>query len=111
MVSDAVHKLVSPATYPCSLCALSYGPLAMHRGWHDALARFPGTVQFFHSDDFPAAYPALAPELPTILLAVEGAEPAVLIGAEELNSLPSLEALIALYDQRLAAHAIIPSSE
>lgn len=22
---DMVHKIVSPATYPCSLCALTYG--------------------------------------------------------------------------------------
>lgn len=111
MVADAVHKMVSPATYPCSLCAISYGPVAMHGAWKDALARFPGEVEFFHSDDFPAAYPAVQPRLPAILMAEGSGEPCVLIGAEELDSLPSLEALIALLDQRRADRAITPSSE
>lgn len=30
---DAAHKLISPATYSCSLCALTYGAVSMKRSW------------------------------------------------------------------------------
>jgi hypothetical protein len=68
MAADAVHKLVSPQTYPCSLCALSYGPLAMHQVWREVLAALPLSVQFYHKDDFPVAHPGLHIALPAILL-------------------------------------------
>jgi hypothetical protein len=110
MMADAVHKIVSPQTYPCSLCAISYGPVSMHRAWRDTLAALPVETQFYHSDDFPAAYPAAKAGLPAILLAQGAAEPEVLIAASELDQLPSLEALIALLHQRLGEQGITPSS-
>ena len=30
---DFGHKIVSPGTYPCSLCRLTYGPFGMRREW------------------------------------------------------------------------------
>ena len=35
---DAVHKVVAPATYPCSLCAVTYGALTMRPQWRRYLA-------------------------------------------------------------------------
>ena len=111
MLADAVHKVVAPQTYPCSLCAISYGPVAMRRRWRQTLAALPVAVQFFHSDDFPRAHPGLTVALPAILLAQGESQPAVLIGRDELDSLMTLEALIARLHERLAEHAINPSSE
>lgn len=111
MLADAVHKLVAPQTYPCSLCAISYGPVAMRRQWRQTLAALPVAVEFFHSDDFPRAYPALALALPAVLLARGASPPEELIAADELDALTTLEALIALLHERLARHAITPSSE
>ena len=111
MLADAVHKVVAPQTYPCSLCAISYGPVAMRRRWRKTLAALPVAVQFFHSDDFPRAHPGLTVALPAILLAQGESQPAVLIGRDELGSLMTLEALIARLHERLAEHAINPSSE
>ena len=110
MLADAVHKVVAPQTYPCSLCAISYGPVAMHRRWRRTLTALPVAVEFFHSDDFPRAYPGLALALPAVLLARGASPPEVLIGADELDSLATLEALIARLHERLAQHAITPSS-
>jgi hypothetical protein len=33
MVKDAVWKVLQPSTYPCSLCALTYGWVSMHERW------------------------------------------------------------------------------
>ena len=109
-LADAVHKVVAPQTYPCSLCAISYGPVAMRRQWRQTLAALPVAVQYFHSDDFPCAHPGVMVALPAILLAQGASQPAVLIGSAELDALTTLDALIARLHERLAEHAITPSS-
>jgi hypothetical protein len=102
MVKDAVWKVVRPATYPCSLCALTYGWVAMHGTWRRFLDGLPHAKVFHHRDDFAAAFPGLRPALPAILLAGGDAAPRVLVSAAELDGLPDLDALIALVDARLA---------
>ena len=111
MLADAVHKVVAPQTYPCSLCAISYGPIGMRRQWRQTLASLPVALEFFHSDDFPRAHPGLIVALPAILLAQGASQPEVLIGSDELDSLATLDALISRLHDRLADHAITPSSE
>jgi hypothetical protein len=100
-VKDAVWKVVQPSTYPCSLCALTYGWVAMHGQWGRFLDSLPNTKVFHHRDDFAAAFPGLSVELPAILSASDGASPQVLVSAAELDALPDLDALIALVEERL----------
>lgn len=101
-VKDAVWKVMRPATYPCSLCALTYGWVSMHRSWRRFLERLPHTTVFHHRDDFAAAFPLLEVALPAILLAEDRAPPRVLVSADELDAVPDLTALIALVEARLA---------
>lgn len=101
-VKDAVWKVVRPATYPCSLCALTYGWVSMHGRWRRFLGQLPQAKVFHHRDDFALAFPGLAIPLPAILLAEGEAPPQVLVSAAELDALPNLEALIALVAARLA---------
>jgi hypothetical protein len=100
-VKDAVHKVASPATYPCSLCALTYGWVAMRGHWRRFLASLPQEKVFHHRDDFALAFPGLAVALPAILLAEGEGSPSVLVSAPELDSLSDLQALIALVEERL----------
>jgi hypothetical protein len=101
-VKDAVWKVLRPATYPCSLCALTYGWVSMHGRWRRFLGQLPQAKVFHHRDDFALAFPGLAIPLPAILLAEGEAPPQVLVSAAELDALPDLEALIALVAARLA---------
>ena len=100
-VKDAVWKVVRPATYPCSLCALTYGWVSMHGRWRRYLEGLPQTKVFHHKDDFARAFPGLAIPLPAILLAESDAPPQVLVSAAELDALSDPEALIALVAARL----------
>lgn len=100
-VKDTVHKIAAPATYPCSLCALTYGWVSMRIRWRRFLSSLPHTKVFHHRDDFAVAFPDLPLALPVILLAETNAAPRVLISASELDALPDLEALIALVEERL----------
>jgi hypothetical protein len=101
-VKDAVWKVVRPATYPCSLCALTYGWVSMHGRWRRFLGQLPQTKVFHHRDDFAIAFPGLQLALPAILLAESGDEPQLLVSAAELDAMPDCDELIALVAARLA---------
>ena len=102
MVADGIHKVVSPDTYPCSLCAVSYGLVSMHTPWRKYLKSLPYKVVFHHKDDFAEAYPGHDIALPAILVREAGPMPEVLIGKDELDALEDVNELIALTQQRLA---------
>ena len=101
-IKDAVWKVVRPATYPCSLCALTYGWVSMHGSWRRFLERLPHTTVFHHKDDFAATFPGLEIALPAILIAEPDCAPEALVSASELDALPDLDALMALVEGRLA---------
>ncbi len=99
---DAVHKLVSPATYPCSLCALTYGAVSKRPAWRAFLARVGLPTLFLYRDEFRAQLDTRDLPLPAILLGGAGPVPEVLVSASELDGLADLDALIALLDARVA---------
>ncbi len=92
MLFDAVHKLLRPETYPCDLCAITYGPVSMRGAWRDWLKAQPFAAEFYHRQDFFRAFPALI-ELPlpaimrrdgsalTLLLGPQQMEPAMTVGS------------------------------
>jgi len=63
---DWAHKLVSPATYACDLCRVTYGVFGRKAEWDEALDRLPGEKQFLHRDEFRAAYPDRSLEAPSV---------------------------------------------
>ena len=99
---DSVWKAVSPSTYPCSLCALTFGWFTMHRPWRAFLDSLPHAKVYLHKDEIGAAFPELAIALPAILLAASGQPTRVLVSADELDALPDLQSLITLVAERLA---------
>lgn len=98
---DLAHKWLSPATYPCRLCDVTYSTLGMKRQWRDYLAALPLPVAIHHRDDFAAAHPGARVPLPAILLDRDGAlEP--LVDADAFGRIGSLDQLIAALDRALA---------
>ncbi|MFM9977297.1 MAG: hypothetical protein ACKVOP_04540 [Sphingomonadaceae bacterium] len=100
-IMDSVHKLVSPSTYACDLCAITYGLVRMDPKWKAWLNAQAFEAVFHHRPDFHAAYPALAAlALPAILTNRAGTlEPVVT--APEFAGVTSVNELIALIEQRL----------
>lgn len=96
----AVHKQLRPKTYPCSLCALTYGAVSMRGDWKRYWRKLDADVIFHHRDDFTEAFPELGTggarqvALPVILISVYGEEPRVLIGREELDALADVNDLM-----------------
>jgi hypothetical protein len=81
----AVHKQVSPETYPCSLCAITYGAVSMHVEWRRFLDSLQMEVVIHHKDDFEETYPGHNIPLPAILIAESGAAPRELVPAQQLD--------------------------
>lgn len=55
-VLDGLHKLLSPETYPCELCALTYGKIMERREWKEFRKRSPYEMTFYHRDEFEEIY-------------------------------------------------------
>ncbi|MBY0344598.1 MAG: hypothetical protein K2Q29_12155 [Sphingomonadales bacterium] len=99
---DAVHKAASPATYPCSLCALTYGLVSTHREWRSFLGRLGLPVLFLYRDEFRHDLDNRDLPLPAVLIGGHNSAPELLVSAAELDALPDLAALIALVEARMA---------
>ena len=102
---DSLHNLFVPATYPCKLCALTYGLLAMRREWRAYLDGLAMETRFHHRPDFRAAFPQAA-DWPLPLIAVEqDGQLAVLISAADFAGIVDLPQLMAVVAQRLPGTA------
>lgn len=99
---DAAHKLLRPTTYPCSLCALTYGAVSKRPAWSRFLAGVGMPALFLYRDEFRADLDSRDLPLPAILLGGAGPVPEVLVSASELDALPDLPSLIALIESRIS---------
>jgi hypothetical protein len=99
-IMDSLHKTFSPSTYPCNLCAITYGALRMDPTWKAWLRAQPFESTFYHHSDFRVAYPDLTVDLPVILIEQQG-RIQTLVAATEFKETPSVTELIILIESRL----------
>ena len=59
-LKDMFHKILSPSTYSCSLCAITYGATSMQPEWREFIKMLPVPVEFLHRDEFSRDYPQWA---------------------------------------------------
>ena len=95
-----VHKIVSPATYECHLCALTDGPLGRRKAWSRALAELAPDATFLHRDELHRRYGADQPPLPAVFDLRDGS-PELLISKAEIDACADLDGLIALLRARV----------
>lgn len=100
-IKDTAHKIISPGTYPCSLCALTHGAVSMRGAWRKFLSGQHGTVTFHHREDFARDFPEVSMRLSAILIRSVAGSIETLVSSEELNAMASLDELIALTGQRI----------
>ncbi|GMQ82002.1 MAG: hypothetical protein BMS9Abin05_1440 [Rhodothermia bacterium] len=53
---DVAHKLLSPSTYSCRLCQMTYGVLAERRVWKHFRQSTGEDFLFLHRDEFEARF-------------------------------------------------------
>jgi hypothetical protein len=94
LLSDFVHRIVSPDTYPCRLCDLTYDRFTMKGEWKRFIASLPVDCGFELRDRFQRKYPAYADVPLPALFRSDGRDKLVtLLSADEINGAKTIEAL------------------
>ena len=93
---DSAHKLLSPQTYACNLCALTHGLAGPKKQWSAFLKTLSEPPGFLHRDEFLKLHPGfLQTTLPAIFQIRDG-NMEVLTDGQRLATLDSMQKLIAL---------------
>ena len=106
---DFTHKVISPDTYECNLCAITYGTFTKKNLWADYIESIPIASIFTYKDKIADK------KLDNVIL------PAVflkkndrfiqLISSIELNKLDNLEGLIVLLNTRLKEQGVMKKEQ
>jgi hypothetical protein len=94
LLLDAVHKAVSPRTYGCHLCQLTYGYVRPRPQWTAFVESLRVPVRFLHRDEFRAEFRSRAEDaLPAAYLEAEPRRLDPLVSAAEMNATQDLQQL------------------
>lgn len=94
-LSDIGHKLFSPATYPCRLCAITHGYLKERAGWRTFVDSLGVPCVFLHRDQFRRRFPGVDVRLPAVFRLV-GGQPRPCLDAADLDACADMDGLTAL---------------
>lgn len=100
LVSDIAHKIFSPQTYACNLCAVTHSNFGMRRDWKAYLESLENPLEFLHADEFKSRYEIKETNLPAIFIEENGALREI-VGAERINESRSIEDLKNIIDHEL----------
>ena len=91
-VTDLAHKIFSPQTYQCHLCALTYATFGMRKSWQRFLATLDRPLEFLHADELQSRYGIYGWPLP-VICKKEGAQLELLLAADAINRCRTLDDL------------------
>jgi hypothetical protein len=103
LYKDIAHKIFSPQTYPCSLCAITFGVLKENESWKKFREKSDLTMEFHHIDEFTTKYRSKwlkKFEFP-VILAENREDLEVFISREELDAMKDSQQLIERIQTRL----------
>ncbi len=97
---DIGHKILSPATYSCNLCAVTHSAFSMRGEWREFVEGLGRPVEFLHRDELEKSYGVSGVPLPAVFLKSEG-RLSPWLSSEEINRCASLEELKDLVSRKL----------
>lgn len=100
-LADAAHKIFSPRTYACNLCALTHTAVRMRGEWKQFLEELGRPLEFLHADELATRYGLKGVRLPAIFTKDDGGLK-VLAGADSINACRTLDELKHLIIEGLA---------
>ncbi len=100
---DSAHKVLSPATYNCHLCAITFGVLTENTVWKKFREQSAAELLFLHKDEFIKHYASKFGHKFTfpIILAESNHDLEVFVGTQELKTVENSEELVQLITKRL----------
>lgn len=101
-ILDSLHKIASPETNDCSLCAITFGKFSENKTWKAFRENSEIDMEFYHRDEFMKQFKSKW--LPKydfpVILSEENGELKLFISSEELNDLKEVSKLIDLIKKR-----------
>jgi hypothetical protein len=98
---DYLHKIISPKTYNCNLCALTYDKFGMLKKWKNFINSSPISIKFIYKNN--ETYSRLIKsndKLPAVWLELDG-NPSILITADQINQEKTFEGLVKLVRSKI----------
>lgn len=91
-LTDIAHKVFSPQTYSCNLCAISHSYFNERDEWKAFIQNLDVECEFLHRDEFIEKYPSDKNDFPVIFKLVGGGLlPA--LSADKINACKSMDDL------------------
>lgn len=101
-LTDFAHKIISPKTYNCNMCALTYGNFLMKDEWKEFIKQLPVEAVFLHKNEFEKLYQQQI-NLPAVF--IKGYEELKqIVSNEEIDNCKSLQQLKDLVSSKLAMY-------
>ena len=91
-LADVAHKIFSPHTYACNLCALTHTAFGMRQGWKSFLETLDCPLEFLHANELRSRHGIADVPLPAVFRK-EGAELTVALDADAINACRTLDDL------------------
>lgn len=105
LLLDGAHKILSPSTYACNLCDITFGAFTENKAWkkfRQELEANNMALEFLHKDEFAKAYQSKFGykfTFPIVLIETAN-DLEIFVSTEELNELENAEGLITLLKKR-----------
>lgn len=99
-VLDTLHKITSPDTYPCDLCALTYGNFSEKTVWKNFRKQSTVKINFYHIDEFETKFGSKIFKYPIALLFDNNCFKTI-ISPEEFKNMRSTEQLINYMEEKI----------
>jgi hypothetical protein len=90
---DVAHKIFSPQTYNCNLCAVTHGAFGMKDEWRQYLDALRVPVEFLHADEFKAKYRIKNPEKLPAIFKRENGELKLVVNSDAINACRAIDDL------------------
>lgn len=107
IIKDSLHKTISPSTYQCNLCALTYGTVRMKDEWKAFIDKLKVPAEFLHRDEFlrklkSHPHNIKDAKFPAVFLD-KGGKISLLVSHDEINRCKTLKGLMDLITRKLAS--------
>ena len=91
-LTDIAHKVFSPQTYECNLCAISHSYLSERSEWKDFISNLGAECEFLHRDEFEKKYQIKDKDYPIIFVKNENSLD-VCLNANAINGCDDMDKL------------------
>lgn len=91
-LTDIAHKVFSPQTYECNLCAISHSYLSERSEWKEFIQGLGVECEFLHRDEFLKKYASADKNFPVIYELING-DLKLRLSAEQINRCKSMDDL------------------